>query len=319
MPPLPVPLAVSAPAASGRIVTSGFESGTIAGEGATGTGSAVIDSTVVRTGVKSLKSTDNGNSYIEYTPLGTADGETLYARLYFRVTGIPTVASMEIAEFTSAGDATQARVLLQVGGKLALFASASVGGGGVQIGITAAPIVVNTWYMLELAEMVSVAGNDYVEARLNSASFASSSGVNRYNSVPNRLLVGNYGASSGFNVYYDDVAINNSRGSSNNSWPGELPAITTTLGTTKLSRVPGKDAISVTIDSNEAFVEYEVRLVTDASATRISGTQVETAVVSSRTSHTISLTDDELVSANAVEGGNVLKAFVRDAAGVWSE
>jgi hypothetical protein len=86
----------------------------------------------------------------------------------------------------------------------------------------------------------------------------------------------------------------------------------------KISRVPGKDAITVTIDTDEAFVEYEVRLVVGESSLRTSGTQVETAVVSSRTSHTITITDDELVSATAVEGANVLKAFVRDAAGNWS-
>jgi len=36
------------------------------------------------------------------------------------------------------------------------------------------------------------------------------------------------------------------------------------------------------------------------------------------TQFTATLTDDELVAAGAVEGNNVLKVFVKDAAGNWS-
>jgi len=92
----------------------------------------------------------------------------------------------------------------------------------------------------------------------------------------------------------------------------------TTITATKISRVVGKDATDVTFSADEAFVEYEIRIVPLSTSTRSEGTQVETATVTSRTSHTITLTDDELVAAAAAEGSNLCKVFVKDAAGNWS-
>lgn len=108
----------------------------------------------------------------------------------------------------------------------------------------------------------------------------------------------------------------------------EIPGVATdttppvpTVGTitaTKISRVAGKDSTDVSWDTDEAFVEYEIRRVANASDGRGAGNQVETATVSSRTSHTVTITDDELVAASASEGSNLLKVFVKDAAGNWS-
>jgi hypothetical protein len=101
----------------------------------------------------------------------------------------------------------------------------------------------------------------------------------------------------------------------------DTTAPTTTFGSqtvTKISRITGKDSVNITITTNEPFVEYELRLVASESSTRASGTQIETAVVSSRSSHTVTVTDDELVAAGAVEGLNRIKAFTKDAAGNWS-
>ena len=88
---------------------------------------------------------------------------------------------------------------------------------------------------------------------------------------------------------------------------------------TRISRVPGKDAVNVTFTAGEAFVEYEVRRVSSTADGRAMGSQVEMATVSARTSHSIVITDDELIAASAVEGTNLLKVFVKDAAGNWSD
>ena len=95
-------------------------------------------------------------------------------------------------------------------------------------------------------------------------------------------------------------------------------ATVTIVDVTKISRVSGKDVVGVTFTTDEDFVEYEVRRVSSGSDSRAAGNQVETATVSARSSHTISVTDDELVAASAVEGANILKVFVKDAAGNWS-
>ena len=98
--------------------------------------------------------------------------------------------------------------------------------------------------------------------------------------------------------------------------PGNINV--TGVTATKMSRVTGKDAIDATFTADEAFVEYMIRKVSAAGDTRLMGTLVEQATVASRTSHTTTITDDELVAATGAEGTNLLKVFVKDAAGNWS-
>jgi hypothetical protein len=87
-----------------------------------------------------------------------------------------------------------------------------------------------------------------------------------------------------------------------------------------MSRVPGFDATDIIFQSDEAFVEYQIRVVPDADALVTDGSLVEQASGSWNAfqSVTVTLTDDELVAAQAVEGDNMIKIFVRDAAGNWS-
>lgn len=96
-----------------------------------------------------------------------------------------------------------------------------------------------------------------------------------------------------------------------------IPTVTV-VDVTKISRVVGKDVVNVTFTADEAFVEYEIRRVSSGSDSQAAGNQVETASVSSRTSHSIAITDDELIAASAIEGSNTLKIFVKDVAGNWS-
>lgn len=92
----------------------------------------------------------------------------------------------------------------------------------------------------------------------------------------------------------------------------------TSTSRTKMSRVAGADSTDITFTTDEAFVEYDARLVPGTSSPKTAGTSIETATVSSRTSHSITVTDDELVAAGATEGNLIVKIFARDAAGNWS-
>ncbi len=97
------------------------------------------------------------------------------------------------------------------------------------------------------------------------------------------------------------------------------PAATVTVvDATRISRISGKDVTNVTFTTDEDFVEYEVRIVASSGDGRGTGTQVETATVSARSSHTIAITDDEFVAASASEGTNIVKIFVKDQSGNWS-
>jgi hypothetical protein len=96
------------------------------------------------------------------------------------------------------------------------------------------------------------------------------------------------------------------------------PVVQTTSATrTRLSRQAGVDSTDVTITAGEAFVEYQLRAVPATTSTRTEGTLIETATVTSRTSHTTTVTDDELVAAG-LTGTILVKSFVRDTAGNWS-
>jgi hypothetical protein len=101
----------------------------------------------------------------------------------------------------------------------------------------------------------------------------------------------------------------------------DTTAPTANLGTptrTKISRVVGRDLTTFDITSDEAFVEYQLRVVPLSSSARNEGTLLEGSTISSTSSFSVDISDDELIAAGGLEGNNVIKAFVKDAAGNWS-
>lgn len=88
----------------------------------------------------------------------------------------------------------------------------------------------------------------------------------------------------------------------------------------RISRVSGKDASTFTITADEAFVEYKIKIVSDAGDPHTAGVLVEQATVASTTSTGVDVTDDEIVAAegSVVDGPKLVKVFVKDAAGNWS-
>lgn len=99
------------------------------------------------------------------------------------------------------------------------------------------------------------------------------------------------------------------------------PVVTITAGPTRvrMSRQVGADSSDVTFQSSEAFTAYEVRVVPNSGSPRSAGTLLESGGAgAAATPYTITVTDDELVAAAAVEGANALKVFCQDAAGNWS-
>lgn len=88
----------------------------------------------------------------------------------------------------------------------------------------------------------------------------------------------------------------------------------------KISTQVGKDSTDITFASSEPFNEYMLRLVTAESSLITDGSLIEQAVVALRTSHTVNLTDDEIVAAEGglVEGPKRIKAFVRSSSGFWT-
>lgn len=99
------------------------------------------------------------------------------------------------------------------------------------------------------------------------------------------------------------------------------PTVTITAGPTRtrMSRQAGADSTDITFESNEAFTAYQVRVVPNSGSAQSAGTLLESGGAgAANTPVVVTVTDDELVAASAVEGSNVLKVFTQDAAGNWS-
>lgn len=89
---------------------------------------------------------------------------------------------------------------------------------------------------------------------------------------------------------------------------------------TKISRVVGFDATVVTFQANEDFQAYQVRLVPSPASTITEGALVESGGSAlANEVFQVTITDDELINVGAVEGNNILKIFVQDLAGNWSD
>jgi hypothetical protein len=98
--------------------------------------------------------------------------------------------------------------------------------------------------------------------------------------------------------------------------PGAINVTVQTVS--KISQVAGKDSTDITFTANENFVEYQIRRVSSGADNVAMGTLVEGTTVTARGEHTVTITDDELIAASGSEGSNLLKVFVKDAAGNWS-
>ena len=92
----------------------------------------------------------------------------------------------------------------------------------------------------------------------------------------------------------------------------------TSVSLSKISNIVTKNNSDVTFTADEAFVEYMIRKVPLATSDRTQGTLIEQATVSSTTSFTANITYTEATTGGAVEGTNLIKVFVKDAAGNWS-
>lgn len=96
------------------------------------------------------------------------------------------------------------------------------------------------------------------------------------------------------------------------------PTATAIATVAKLSAVAGKDSTDITISTNEPFVEFDLRVVPSSASVHTAGTSIVTATVTSRTTHTITVSEATIVAATGGAGMFLIKAFTKDAAGNWS-
>lgn len=226
-----------------RLVTSGFELGSwptddqsvVVGafqpDGIASTangGATAVETAVVRSGTQSLRCQGVAAAQViakvafirsSFLALGT----TVFARAYFKFTGTPS-QDYAIFEFTTHGSVVPCQVRLTTTGTLQLFKN--VAGVTSQVGSDSSALSANTWYRLEASAMIGTAATDALELRLDGVSVASASGL----SLTDDLIedvgfgwtfpTGTSNTLGAVDLIFDDVAINDSSGATQNSWPG---------------------------------------------------------------------------------------------------
>lgn len=195
----------------------------IGGIGSSGNATMTINSTstYVRSGSYSLKIANTGTAGIVQSnnQYAAANGNGPYfARIYIYIASFPsTDYFMPMALMTA--DSLTIRCMFKItnAGVCQLL-----DGTGAQIGSDGPTLSTGQWYNLEM-----MAGNGAatieLAARVNLVEFARGSTANNAGTM-SRLYIGNFSggvATTGYEYYFDDVAINDATGLWENSWCGD--------------------------------------------------------------------------------------------------
>jgi len=201
-----------------RIVTSGAEI-TAGGSDSTcpdgqSVGTVTRDTGTFRSGLASFKcaGVSGSSHYKAWNWTAPASGTTQYIRGYLNFSAFPTNTITVIQFFgLVAGKITS-------GGLLQLW---NLTGTPAQIGSSSSALSTGTWYRIELSCLIAAGAADAVELRLDGATVASQSGFSLSDTVPGEMELGVFqDPGSSLNVFVDDVALNDSTGGDQNTWPG---------------------------------------------------------------------------------------------------
>lgn len=199
-----------------RLVTSGFETNSATAgvenqlEAVTGT-AFTVQGTVYRSGAyaaKFLPSSSNGFVTYNFTPLAT--GQTLYERFYIYVGTNPATDTYIMKSKIAAGT-------VYYGIKLTTTGTLQLTNGTTQIGSDSGALTAQTWYMVEVAYTYATGA---VSAKLNGAT-AFASGTATTSKAINQMDLGSIDSPATGEWYMDDIGVNNSVGSYQNTWLGE--------------------------------------------------------------------------------------------------
>jgi hypothetical protein len=184
------------------------------------------DTVTVRSGLRSFKcaatAAQTTPNVAESFGRVFATGTSYFVRAYFYFSNLPGT-TVQILYFSGgAGNYGSAR--LTSAGVLQLFNET---GTPAQVGSNSVTtIVTGQWYRIELGININAAAgsNDYLELLLNGESVASSSTLSIGTTAPNGWAAGwtqDPRSGSDRTLYVDDIALNDSTGASQTSWPAD--------------------------------------------------------------------------------------------------
>lgn len=215
-----------------RLFTSGFELGSITAgveiSGPTGTTSSVsTDSGYVRTGTysnKILVSTSFASSAFRFAAAGAGKG-IVYIRAYVKFSSLPAAGNCTLLSITDTGGLTLGAIYMS-GTDKKLGILYFVGATATYATTSTNALQIDQWYRLELGVNVSSANTQIVTAKLDGVQFDTKTGSTT--AIANAATTSVWGmffaitdAAGTGTCYYDDIAINDSSGVSQNSYPGD--------------------------------------------------------------------------------------------------
>jgi hypothetical protein len=213
-----------------RRTTIGFETATNAGSG--GTPASLIEGLVsginvsnvtspVRTGIYSKKVTSAagnvaGNINLPLQGLATSN-ITWYIRGYFRIpSGQTRTANVAILTVYDAFPLPVGSVILSTTNTL----QGAYGSSDTTFGNTAS-MSVDTWTRVELCFIHNSAANDTVEVKIDGVSLGTTTAAITSGNLASVKMGFLQAPGANCDIYIDDIAINDSTGTHQNSWPGE--------------------------------------------------------------------------------------------------
>jgi len=198
-----------------RLLTTGFELNDLTGNkefffvGSTPTGS--INSTTKNTGTYSYRNNPSAAVQSVTISLGTNTDKTIYGRFWYYATTHP--ASNTLVSFVA--DSAGTTIMMRFRGTGAGLKV--MNGPNTQVGSDIA-LTTGTWYCFEF-KVLSHASTGTIDVKLDGSSVVSVTGQNTNGADPRTLAFGT-GAAVTHDYYIDDVAVNTTSGSNNNSWTG---------------------------------------------------------------------------------------------------
>lgn len=170
-----------------------------------------IQTGTVRSGVYAGQTNVAASTSVLRQVLATSNqAVSAWMRAYIYIAALPD-ANVQIMRFETTGNASVGAIRLNTNGTLNLLQAA-----GGAVGSASAALETGVWYRLEINNDASGAGA--LDARINGVSFAS--GANSSAGTWARVALGGFGTNSTYNFFWDDIAVNNSSGSFQNTWPG---------------------------------------------------------------------------------------------------
>jgi hypothetical protein len=202
-----------------RLFTSGWETGLNQGEGMVPFGTtSVTNAAPVRSGGFSFKCSANSSGTGDVTGLSGATDRWWYARVYLYLNAaVAGSQPLEVVIVKGGGGNLAKLIVHDFDQKLYIRNSADADVGGS----SSVALTTGRWYCCEIGVKIGAGSTDEVKGRLDGTQFASASGLNLSDTVPDTFFMGWHLSGTAPDFALDDFALNDSTGAAQNSWPGE--------------------------------------------------------------------------------------------------